>query len=289
MKISSIINRFLYSHLFYALYQKNNLTIYLRNDSCKKGNSIIVTDKKVMFSKLISCMSKQTREQNLESGDKMTRLLYITANPNDESVSFGMAVGNAFFDTYKETYPDHDAIHLDLYKEYIPEIDTDVFNGWGKLKSGSSFDQLSNEEQKKVSRLNELSDQFMSADEYVFVTPLWNLSFPPVMKAYIDSIAVAGKTFKYTPEGQAVGLLTDKKALHIQARGGYYSSGPAAEVEMGHRYLSTIMTFFGVPSFEGLFVEGHANMPEKAEEIKEDAIKRAKELARNFSKELVTV
>ena len=40
------------------------------------------------------------------------------------------------------------------------------------------------------------------------------------MKAYIDSIAVAGKTFKYTEQGP-VGLLTDKKALHIQARGGY--------------------------------------------------------------------
>lgn len=39
---------------------------------------------------------------------------------------------------------------------------------------------------------------------------MWNLSFPPVLKAYIDAVAVAGKTFKYTPEGP-VGLLTDKK------------------------------------------------------------------------------
>lgn len=219
----------------------------------------------------------------------MTNLLYITANPNDETVSFSMAVGKAFLDTYKETYPDHETTHLDLYKEYIPEIDTDVFSGWGKLKTGTSFDQLSAEEQKKVSRLNELSDQFMSADEFVFVTPLWNLSFPPVLKAYIDSIAVAGKTFKYTEEGVPVGLLTDKKGLHIQARGGFYSDGPGAELEMSHRYLNALMKFFGVPSFEAIFVEGHANMPDKAEEIKANAIAKAKEVARNFSKKLVTV
>ncbi|MFP3821738.1 NAD(P)H-dependent oxidoreductase, partial [Bacillus sp. SIMBA_008] len=91
------------------------------------------------------------------------------------------------------------------------------------------FDTLSAEEQAKVARLNELSDQFVSADKYVFVSPLWNFSFPPVLKAYIDSVAVAGKTFKYTEQGP-VGLLTDKKALHIQARGGYYSEGPAAEL-----------------------------------------------------------
>src|SRR5699024_3735453 len=70
----------------------------------------------------------------------------------------------------------------------------------------------------KVKRLEELSNQFVNADKYVFVTPFWNFSFPPVMKAYLDSVSVAGKTFKYTAEGP-VGLLPDKKALHIQARG----------------------------------------------------------------------
>lgn len=101
------------------------------------------------------------------------------------------------------------------------------------------------------------------------------------MKAYIDAVAVAGKTFKYTEQG-SVGLLTDKKALHIQARGGIYSEGPAAQMEMGHRYLAVVMQFFGVPSFEGLFVEGHAAQPEKAEEIKQNAIVRAKDLAHTF-------
>ncbi|KON69241.1 FMN-dependent NADH-azoreductase [Peribacillus butanolivorans] len=211
----------------------------------------------------------------------MTKVLYITAHPNDETQSYSMAVGKKFIETYKEVNPSHEIVNIDLYKENIPEIDVDVFSGWGKLQSGKGFEELSSEEKTKVGRLSELCEQFIVADKYIFVTPLWNFSFPPVLKAYIDSVSVAGKTFKYTDKGP-VGLLTDKKALHIQARGGIYSEGPAAEMEMGHRYLNIMMQFFGVPSFEGLFVEGHAAMPDKAQEIKENAITRAKDLASTF-------
>jgi len=211
----------------------------------------------------------------------MAKVLYITAHPHDETQSYSMAVGKAFIEEYKQVNQNDEIVHIDLYKENIPHIDADVFSGWGKLRSGQGFDQLSAEEQAKVGRLNELSDQFVAADKYVFVTPLWNFSFPPIMKAYLDSVAVAGKTFKYTESGP-VGLLPDKKALHIQARGGIYSEGPAAQLEMGHRYLGVMMGFFGVPSLEGVFVEGHNAMPDKAQEIKENAIARAKDLAHTF-------
>ncbi|MDP4162119.1 MAG: FMN-dependent NADH-azoreductase [Bacillota bacterium] len=211
----------------------------------------------------------------------MAKVLYITAHPHDEAHSFSMATGKAFIEAYQQANAGDEIVHIDLYNEKIPQIDADVFSGWGKLQSGKGFEDLSPEEKIKVGRLSELADQFVEADKYVFVTPLWNFSFPPVMKAYLDSISVAGKTFKYTEKGP-VGLLTDKKALHIQARGGIYSEGPAAEMEMGHRYLNVLMQFFGVPSFEGLFVEGHAAMPDKAQEIKENAIERAKDLAQTF-------
>lgn len=211
----------------------------------------------------------------------MAKVLYITAHPLNETKSYSMAVGKTFIDTYKEVNPNDEVINIDLFKEDIPQIDADVFSGWGKLQSGKDFEELTADEKEKVGRLSELCEQFISADKYVFVTPLWNFSFPPVLKAYIDAVSVAGKTFKYTENG-SVGLLTDKKALHIQARGGIYSEGPAAEKEMGHRYLSAAMEFYGVPSFEGLFIEGHSAMPEKAQEIKENAIARAKDLAHTF-------
>lgn len=212
----------------------------------------------------------------------MTTVLYITAHPHDESKSYSMATGKAFIDTYKEVNPNDQVVHIDLYKENIPQIDADVFSGWGKLRSGSSFEDLSEQEKLKVTRLGEINEQFITADKFVFVTPFWNFSYPPVMKAYLDAVSVAGKSFRYTDNGQPVGLLTDKKALHIQARGGFYSEGPAAELEMGHRHLQVMMNFFGVPSLEGLFVEGHNKVPERALEIKEDAIARTKDLAKTF-------
>lgn len=212
----------------------------------------------------------------------MATVLYITAHPRQEAESFSLQVGRSFLDSYREAAPNDEIVRLDLYSLDIPYIDADVFAGWGKLQSGQGFDKLNPEEQRKVKRLGELCDQFVAADKYVFVTPLWNFLFPPILKAYIDAICVAGKTFKYTEQGP-VGLLTNKRALHIQARGGVYSEGPAAEMEFGHRYLATIMQFFGVPSFEGLFVEGHAQDPGRAQEILAEAIMRTPDVAKRFA------
>jgi FMN-dependent NADH-azoreductase len=211
----------------------------------------------------------------------MATVLYITAHPHDHQTSFSMAVGKEFIDAYRETNPSDEVVTLDLYSMSVPQIDADIFSGWGKLRSGSSFDQLTASEQSKVSRLNELVEQFIAADKYEFVSPMWNFSFPPVLKAYIDSVCIVNKTFKYTEQGP-VGLLTDKKAIHVQASGGVYSEGPAASFESGHSYLKKIMQFFGIPSFEGIFVEGMAAMPDQAQTIKEKAIVKAKEAAKRF-------
>lgn len=211
----------------------------------------------------------------------MATVLYVTAHPFDHNASFSMAVGKEFIDAYKEAHPQDEVVHLDLYQLVIPQIDAEVFSGWGQLRSGSSFDKLTAAEQAKVSRLNEIVDQYVAADKYVFVTPMWNFSFPPVMKAYIDAVCIAGKTFKYTETGP-VGLLKDKKAIHIQASGGVYSHGPAAAIESGHSYLGKIMQFHGVPSFEGIFVEGMGAAPDQAQAIKEKAIAQAKEKAKSF-------
>lgn len=218
----------------------------------------------------------------------MATVLYITANPKPENESFSLSVGRAFLDAYRQQMPGDRITELDLYKmEKLPYIDADVFSGWGKLQQGTSFDQLAQDEKAKISRINELTDQFVSADKYVFVTPLWNLSIPPRMKAYIDTICVAGKSFKYTENGP-VGLLTNKKAVHIQARGGVYSQGPAKDFEFGDRYLRALLSFLGIPDIKSVIVEGMAQTPDQAEAIKAKAIEQAKQVAAEFAREQVT-
>ena len=146
-------------------------------------------------------------EINIFECTTVAKLLYITAHPLDELASNSMAAGKAFIESYKENHASDEVKHIDLFKEDIPVIDKDVLTGWGKLRNG---DDLTKEEQQKVDRFSEILEEFLSGDKYVFVSPMWNLSFPPVLKAYIDAISIAGKTFKYTAEGPQ-GLLTDKK------------------------------------------------------------------------------
>lgn len=213
----------------------------------------------------------------------MATVLYITANPHDHQSSHSMAVGKEFVQAYRSANPNDEVVHLDLYKMDIPHLDADVFNGWDKLGAGAAFEKLTFAEKAKVGRLGELADQFVAADKYVFVSPIWNYSYPPVMKAYIDSICMAGKTFSYIPGKGRVGLLSDKKAVHIQSSGSVLSPGTAnADFEMGHRHLNVIMEFLGVSSFAGIFVEGMAAAPDQVQTIKERAFQQAREIAGSF-------
>lgn len=210
----------------------------------------------------------------------MATVLYITAHPLDPHESFSLAVGNEFIEAYREANPTDEVVYLDLYKENIPQFDADVLRGWEKLRSGLSFDQLSEAELSKVARLDAIVNQYVAADKYVYVSPMWNFSIPPVLKAYTDATSIPGKTFKYTKNGPE-GLLSGKKALHIQASGSVYSEGPLAEVEMGYSYLKKILQFYGIQSMEAIFVEGTASA-ERAPAIKEKAIAHAKEVATRF-------
>ena len=66
--------------------------------------------------------------------------------------------------------------------------------------------------------MHALADEFLSYDYYVFVSPIWNLNSPAVLKAYLDNLFIAGKTFAHTANGPK-GLLTGKTAIHIQYPG----------------------------------------------------------------------
>lgn len=210
----------------------------------------------------------------------MATVLYITAHPLDPQESFSLTVGKEFMEAYREANPTDEVVHLDMYKEDIPQFDADVLRGWGKLRSGASFNQLTDAEKSKVARLEAIVDQYVEADKYVYVSPMWNFSIPPVLKAYTDATSVPGKTFKYTKNGP-VGLLSGKKALHIQASGSVYSEGPLAPVEMGYSYLNKVLQFYGIQSIEAIFVEGTASA-KQAPAIKAQAIAHAKEVAKRF-------
>ncbi|HAX73483.1 MAG TPA: FMN-dependent NADH-azoreductase [Firmicutes bacterium] len=211
----------------------------------------------------------------------MKKVLYITANPKAEEKSFSLQVGRQFIEKYKVLNPQDEVIEIEVYEHDIPLIDRDILTAWDVLGKGGEFGSLTAAQQEKVGRFNELTTQFMQADKYVFVTPMWNLSIPAMMKAYLDTAVVAGKTFKYTENGP-IGLLQNKKAVHIHASGGVYSQGPGKAFEYSDSYVTTISKFIGIEDIETVFVEGMAYAPQQADEIKEKAIEKALELVKTF-------
>ena len=109
---------------------------------------------------------------------------------------------------------------------------------------------------------NAYMDELFAADILVIGAPMYNLSIPTPLKAWIDRIAVAGKTFRYTVKGPE-GLLKNKKAFIASSRGGVYSAGsPAAAFEHQESYLTGLLAFLGVTDVKIVRAEGLALSPE---------------------------
>ncbi|WP_062197558.1 FMN-dependent NADH-azoreductase [Massilibacterium senegalense] len=209
----------------------------------------------------------------------MAKLLYVTANPKPMELSYGLQVGEYFINEYKKVNPNDTVETFDIYNENVPLIDGTVLSAWGKLAAQA---ELTEEEAKAVGRMNEILEQFLSADKVVFATPMWNLSFPPMLKAYIDNLVIAGKTFKYNEQGQPVGLVENKKVLHIFSSGGVYSEGPAQSWDFTNPFLQSILAFIGITDYSVVRVEGMNAFADKVDEIVAASKQKVEEVAKTF-------
>ncbi|MFM9926321.1 FMN-dependent NADH-azoreductase [Variovorax sp. H27-G14] len=112
---------------------------------------------------------------------------------------------------------------------------------------------------------NAYLEELFAADILVIGTPMYNLTIPTPLKAWIDRIALAGKTFRYTATGPE-GLLKDKKAFIASSRGGVYVAGsPAAALEHQETYLTGLLAFLGVTNVTVVRAEGIAFGPQARE------------------------
>jgi FMN-dependent NADH-azoreductase len=102
----------------------------------------------------------------------------------------------------------------------------------------------------------ELLSEFQAADVVVIGAPMYNFSIPAQLKAWIDRILVAGRTFRYGPNGPE-GLVTDgKRVIVVSTRGGIYSSTPASGLDHQEAYLRTVFGFIGVTDVTIVRAEG---------------------------------
>ena len=110
--------------------------------------------------------------------------------------------------------------------------------------------------------------EFLASDTIVIGAPMYNFSIPSQLKAWIDLIVVAGKTFSYGAGG-AKGLCGDKKVIIISSRGGKY--GEVSPMDFQEGYLKTILGFIGVTDITIIRAEGIGYGPEVAKTAIESA------------------
>lgn len=116
--------------------------------------------------------------------------------------------------------------------------------------------------ESEAAKLGEaVMDEFLGADVIVIGAPMYNFSVPSQLKAWIDRIMVAGKTFRYTETGPQ-GLATGKRVIVASSRGGVYTSGPAAGFDFQETYLRTVFGFIGITDVEFVRAEGVNMSPE---------------------------
>ena len=101
--------------------------------------------------------------------------------------------------------------------------------------------------------------QFLDADVVVIGAPFYNFSIPSTLKAWIDRVAVAGRTFRYTEAGPE-GLAGGKKVVIVSGRGGQY--GDSSPADFQEAYLRQVFGFIGVTDLEIVRAEGVAYSPQ---------------------------
>jgi len=102
---------------------------------------------------------------------------------------------------------------------------------------------------------NQMLEDFLAADVVVIGAPMYNFSISSQLKAWIDRILVAGKTFRYGANGPE-GLAGGKRVIIASSRGGMYASGPAAVMDFQESYLRTVFGFIGITNVEFVRAEG---------------------------------
>ena len=94
--------------------------------------------------------------------------------------------------------------------------------------------------------------QFAKADVVVVAAPYWDLSFPALLKNYMENITVVGVTFAYSNEGYPYGLCSASKLFYVTTAG-----GPIVSDEYGFGYIKALsQMFYGIKEVEYIKAEG---------------------------------
>jgi FMN-dependent NADH-azoreductase len=202
----------------------------------------------------------------------MSKILVITSSPRGEE-SLSNKFSNELATKLAAQTDGSEIIVRDIAANPIPHLDDVTVSAIRKPA------EARNEQEAEAVNLSDaLVEELLSADTVVIGTGLINFNIYSGLKSWIDYVARAGLTFRYTENGP-IGLATGKKVYVVLAAAGVYSDGPAAPMNHAVPYLKTVLGFMGMTDVEVLYIEGLAFGPEAVEKAIVSASAKIEEYA----------
>lgn len=177
------------------------------------------------------------------------KLLHIDSSVLSEN-SVSRQLTRDLVEQWRHTVPGLEVVYRDLATD-APEH----LSGAVLAAAGTPAGEREPAQRKTVEQGETLLAEFLAADVIVLGAPMYNFTIPSQLKAWLDRVVVAGRTFRYTEAG-VQGLAAGKRVVVVSTRGGIYSDGPAHAMDHQEAYLKTIFGFVGITDVEIVRAEG---------------------------------
>ncbi len=201
----------------------------------------------------------------------MSNILLVTSSPRGEA-SFSTRVARGIARKI-QAVSGKAVVHRDLAANPLPHIGTDF-----AVAVKAPAETLSPEQTGLLAASDAATQELLDADTVIIAAGLINFSIPSTLKSWIDHVARAHKTFRYTAEGPE-GLAKGKKVYVVIASTGIYTNdSPAAALDHARPYLKSVLGFMGMQNIEFIDIEGIGLGLESDETILERALGAADDI-----------
>lgn len=178
------------------------------------------------------------------------RLLHVDSSVTGEA-SASRALTARVVEAERRREPGLSVVYRDLAAEPLGHLSAAEM-----AARGGKVDGQPEGVRREWQRAQEALDEFLAADVVVIGAPMYNFSVPTQLKAWVDRLVVAGKTFQYTEAGPR-GLAGGRRVVIVSTRGGVYSSdSPGAALDHQEAYLRNVFAFLGVTDVQVVRAEG---------------------------------
>lgn len=211
----------------------------------------------------------------------MANLLHLDASPRNQR-SHSRKLSGEFVEAWKHSYPNDIVTYRDVGQNPVPHVD----EAW-IAAAYTPPEQLTPELQEAIRISDYLVDEFLAADIYVIGVPMYNLSIPSTLKAYIDQIVRIGRTFALVSENPTnpyQPLVLGKKMFIIATRGGsgFGVGGRYEQMNFQTTYLAAIFGFLGITDITFVEMENDELGGQKLTEALKNARTQIAQLAESL-------